>query len=726
MDTNLKVSINLDDNISQPIKKIESNFGKLSRSLSSSSQKIDRAFGSTFDGFNNLVKTTVIGTAGMATAFAGFGIKTSTELQSLAVSFETLTGSAEAGQKVFSDLKKMGAATPFEIGDLARATQTMLAFGISVEDSQKYLQMFGDVSMGNKEKLSGLTLAFSQVASTGRLMGQDLLQMINQGFNPLVIISEKTGRSMVDLKKDMEDGKITVEMVADAFQTATSEGGLFHKGMERGSQTLSGRFSTLKDNIGIVASSIVGLKEDGTVLEGSLLDLTEKGVNGLIEALESLDVDKIAKDIGNGIKQVTRAGQDLSRFYREHKRFIDPVIIGVATLTAGLYALHTAMKVIAGVKTIFLALTSPIGLVVVAISAMVAIGWVVWKNWDTISKYLVQAFNWVRDNAQKAITAIGQFFIKTWNGIRNFFVSTWNGLVNIVNNAINTMIRFIQNIPYMVGFSIGLVLGLFIRFGIEVVNVIASIPQRLQNTAENIADIFRRAIQFSHHIIVGGITWIVDRIRETPSRIVSIITGIPDAFRWAIIHSHGIILGGINWIIDRIREVPSRASSIIGGIADTFRWAIIHSHGVIMGGLNWIIDRFQELPSRVMGVLGGMFNVGKGAMAGFWNGLLSGLGRFGDAIRAGLRAAGVPGLASGTNFTLGGQYLVGETGPEVVTLPRGAKVTRASETRDAMQGQTINLTINNPTVRNDNDINMLVEQITKALDSNQRLRRLGV
>lgn len=715
MDTNLKVSINLDDNISQPIKKIESNFGKLSRSLSNSSQKIDKAFGSTFDGFNNLVKTTVIGTAGMATAFAGFGIKTSTELQSLAVSFETLTGSAEAGQKVFSDLKKMGAATPFEIGDLARATQTMLAFGISVEDSQKYLQMFGDVSMGNKEKLSGLTLAFSQVASTGRLMGQDLLQMINQGFNPLVIISEKTGKSMVDLKKDMEDGKITVEMVADAFQTATSEGGLFHKGMERGSQTLSGRFSTLKDNIGIVASSIVGLKEDGTVLEGSLLDLTEKGVNGLIEALESLDVEKIAKDIGNGIKQVTRAGQDLIRFYREHKRFIDPVIIGVATLTAGLYAFHTAMKVIAGVKTIFLALTSPIGLVVVAISAMVAIGWVVWKNWDTISKYLVQAFNWVRDNAQKAITAIGQFFINTWNGIRNFFASTWNGLVNIVNTAINTMIRFIQNIPYMVGFSIGLVLGLFIRFGIEVVNVIASIPQRLQNTAENIADIFRRAIQFSHHIIVGGITWIVDRIREIPSRIVSIITGIPDAFRWAIIHSHGIILGGINWIIDRIREVPSRASSIIGGIADTFRWAIIHSHGVIIGGLNWIIDRFQELPSRVMGVLGGMFNVGKGAMAGFWNGLLSGLGRFGDAIRAGLRAAGVPGLASGTNFTIGGQYLVGETGPELVTLPRGAKVTRASETREEMKPKKEIIQNNYITMNNNLDLEIASSVLAQKL-----------
>ena len=78
-----------------------------------------------------------------------------------------------------------------------------------------------------KNKLSSLTLAFSQVQSTGRLMGQDLLQMIGQGFNPLQIISEKTGRSMADLKKDMENGAISADMVTEAFKIATSEGGRF-------------------------------------------------------------------------------------------------------------------------------------------------------------------------------------------------------------------------------------------------------------------------------------------------------------------------------------------------------------------------------------------------------------------------------------------------------------------------------------------------------------------
>ena len=56
--------------------------------------------------------------------------------------------------------------------------------------------------MGNNEKFSSMTLAFAQMSAAGRLMGQDLNQMINAGFNPLQVISEKTGKSIAVLKKE--------------------------------------------------------------------------------------------------------------------------------------------------------------------------------------------------------------------------------------------------------------------------------------------------------------------------------------------------------------------------------------------------------------------------------------------------------------------------------------------------------------------------------------------
>jgi len=90
-------------------------------------------------------------------------------------------------------------------------------------------------------------------------MGQDLLQMINSGFNPLKVIADKTGRSMADLKAAMEKGGISAEMVAEAFASATAEGGMFFNGMEKASKTLPGLMSTLSDDIGALGRSFAQL-----------------------------------------------------------------------------------------------------------------------------------------------------------------------------------------------------------------------------------------------------------------------------------------------------------------------------------------------------------------------------------------------------------------------------------------------------------------------------------
>lgn len=54
-------------------------------------------------------------------------------------------------------------------------------------------------------------------------MGQDLLQMINAGFNPLESIAAKTGETMAEVKDRMSDGRVSVEEVEQAMKDATSE-----------------------------------------------------------------------------------------------------------------------------------------------------------------------------------------------------------------------------------------------------------------------------------------------------------------------------------------------------------------------------------------------------------------------------------------------------------------------------------------------------------------------
>jgi tape measure domain-containing protein len=183
-------------------------------------------------------------------------INAAMDMESLIAQFEVMLGSAEKAQVLIKDLQEFSARTPFQLTDLARNTQMMLSFGIAAEDVMDNLQMLGDIAGKDREKLNSLTLAFSQIQSTGRLMGQDLLQLINAGFNPLMILSEQSGKSMKVLKDEMSKGLITAEMVADAFRIATSEGGLFFRNMEKQSKTLGGLISTLRDNISLVLIEI--------------------------------------------------------------------------------------------------------------------------------------------------------------------------------------------------------------------------------------------------------------------------------------------------------------------------------------------------------------------------------------------------------------------------------------------------------------------------------------
>lgn len=233
------------------------------------------------------------------------GVKYNSQMEQYITSFGTMLGSAEEATKLVNNLKEMGAKTPFETSDLAKASQTLLAFGTSAEDLLPTLQMLGDVSQGNKERFDSLTLAFAQVGSAGKLSGQDLLQFVNAGFNPLNEISKMTGESMAELKERMSAGGVSAEEVAEAFKHATSEGGQFYQAMEAQSQTFNGQMSTLKENamsfIGELTQGVTNTLKDSVLptVNGWLEELqsafTSNGVEGVVTAFGSILADACTK-----------------------------------------------------------------------------------------------------------------------------------------------------------------------------------------------------------------------------------------------------------------------------------------------------------------------------------------------------------------------------------------------------------------------------------------------
>lgn len=207
--------------------------------------------------------------------------------------FRVLTGSIDNAKKHLEELKQFAHKTPLTFDELQRASNLLLAYGTSMEDIMPTLKMLGDISLANAERFQGLSLAFAQAKAQGRLIGQDLLQMVNRGFNPLKIISEKTGRSISELRDIMADGGISFELVEAAFRAATEEGGKFHNALLLNSQTGNGLMSTIRDKWAEV------LRRFGK----EFLDLVKNKMKYLITTLdELLDSDAIPKFCENAKK----------------------------------------------------------------------------------------------------------------------------------------------------------------------------------------------------------------------------------------------------------------------------------------------------------------------------------------------------------------------------------------------------------------------------------------
>lgn len=330
------------------------------------------------------------------------GVQLASEAEKNEIAFGTMLKSVELGKQMVQDLQEFAAATPLNAPDIQQATKTLLQFGTAGADILPTLKMLGDVTGGDAGKFNQLAYAFGQMQSTGRLMGQDLMQMINVGFNPLQEISRKTGKSIGELKQIMEKGGISVQMVKDAFKTATSEGGQFFNLMEKQSKSVGGLFSTMQDDIS--------------------------------SALRQVGVDVIELfSLKDAMQEISAAAQSAQKFIAD----MDPGLkrlLGVAAaigLAFGAFMLlwpaigAVVLPILAGIKAAFLFLISPIGIVIALIAGLVAI--VVAKFggvravFGMIKAKALEAWEWIKPVRQ----ALVSFFEAAWQKGKEAFDKIW-------------------------------------------------------------------------------------------------------------------------------------------------------------------------------------------------------------------------------------------------------------------------------------------------------------
>ena len=376
--------------------------------------------------FSSFGSKMTIGVTAPLTALATAGVKYNATMETYLANLTTLLGgNQQEAQKLLDTLKEMANTTPYEATDLVKATQKMMAFGISADDSLKYLNMLGDIAMGDANKMDSLTLAFSQISASGRASMEDINQMIDQGFNPLTIIAEKTGESMGDLRDRVSAGGVSFEEIAGAFQTATSEGGTFYQSMDKASQTTNGKISSLKDAFNSALGSMTE----------SLLPFVTEAVNGFTK-------------LANWFANLDENGKRVVLILAGIAMAIGPVVSVIGTLIkvgSGIKSLVTIIKswnVVTKLMTVAQGALNavmnmnPISLIVIAIVALIAIIVVLWNKCEWFREGVMTVINAIWG----AIQSVGSFIMGVFQNVFNFVSGIFTNLWNVIQNVVNTIV----------------------------------------------------------------------------------------------------------------------------------------------------------------------------------------------------------------------------------------------------------------------------------------------
>lgn len=353
------------DELSGPLERIRAELAATGREASqagarasTASRGFDRMRGSAASLARNiggkLYTAAKYGAAGIGIltgAVAFFGIKSAAQIQTATMNIKTMTGSVKVATSMVRQLNKYGNSTTFDTAGLTEAAQQMLTYGINAKEVMPDIKMLGDISMGNQEKLSGLAYVFAQVQGNGHLMGQDLLQMINNGFNPLTDMAKRTGKSMGDLRTEMSKGNISFEDVRQSMVNATKAGGQFYKGASNGSNTLAGAWGnftgTLESTLGMALLPLLPKLQEllGNVgdLASDLIPKAIHAVHGFIDEWKN-GTGKVgqAKDILDKTGHVLEA---VFKFIGDNHSTLITFVGVLGAITLGLAAIDAVLAI---------------------------------------------------------------------------------------------------------------------------------------------------------------------------------------------------------------------------------------------------------------------------------------------------------------------------------------------------------------------------------------------
>jgi tape measure domain-containing protein len=553
--------------------------------------------GKMLGGFAKVGGAALIAAGGAA---ADMGIKFNAAQEQSQVGFETMLGSAQKAQKFVGDLQKFAAATPFELPGLTSSAQKLLAFGFDAKEVIPTMTAIGDAVAGlggDAQVLDRVTTTFGQMAAKGRVQSEELLQLTEAGVPAMRLLANQYGVSTGKMQEMVTKGLVpsakAIPMLLKGMEKGTKGAAgnttRFAGMMQKQSQTLSGQWSTFKDNFNQAMGNL--FKPAMPAIKTALAWLSE----------HLKDLPKVFAAIRDKVRPII---QGLSRFFTTvlvpaWKNFVLPALRDLwSFITQSVVpAFKTIWEAVKPVVAIFLGaflvalrvvaaiLKNVVGPAFRFLATLIAASWratrvvitIVWGVLRGIFSAIARTVRW-----------LGGFFtwlyrnavLPAFNGVRNAIRWAYDKVILPVFNAIKTALGFLGTVFSKIG----------------------------------------GAIKTAWEGMGRGIRWVYDNVIKKAFDILkSALTGVKDFFG-GIVKGIGIVWGGIkkaaaapiNFVIntiwnDGIRSAWNAITGWIPGLGDKLHLDrlddISFAHGGVLRGYAPGRDSVRALLSPGEGVL---------------------------------------------------------------------------------------------------------------------------
>ncbi len=627
-----------------------------------------------------------------AVGLAKMGIAYNSQMQDFQSKFKVLLGSATKANKHVAELRKLAMKTPFRTTDLAAASQQLLAFGVNSNSVSGHLRRLGDISLGNKEKFQQLGLVFGQVSSQGKLMGQDLLQFINAGFNPLKELSKMGRGTYQELKDQMAQGKISFQDVQAAIEHATSKGGQFFNGMKEGSKTFAAQVDALKGNLEILAGNAVKplynlltriVPHLGAV--ASKLNKYPKIIGAVTTAVTTLTAAMVTfyaaqkwAVFNEAIK--SSMGSAMKFFSAFHNSMwlnlgvgVDKIIPGLGTKLLNIpIGMQSAVGKLSSVlgsagKSIAAFMATPAGIVVAVGAAITALG--VWVNKiggvDKAVALIHSKIAAFKAKIPELIKGIGAGFKVAVEGIKTVLFDVLPTVAKAIWKALPSALSTLGQLANELGTY------LFKKVGQLAQAIATGLPKALQAVITAIPkvliELFTRSGEGAKQggeqagakggegIALGFLKTFIVGMGKLALAIVTALPQIAIAVVSGIVKCIPIILSAVGNLAISVLNAIGRGLGSLVTVAVNWIWGFIE--GFLIGAanvINAVWNFATSLPGKIISGIGSLVSIAINWLVGFVGGIRSGFARAGSAVISGARS--LPGRVRGA---LGSLYSIG-------------------------------------------------------------------